>query len=368
MKKSIITSLLLVLAITISNSQNIIPLDTTNWSVNAKSYVLENYKGNNAIYIQQGYATLKGATFLNGTIEFDVYLTERQSFPGVAFRAHGNQSESFYLRPHLSGKPDANQVAPTINGISPWQLYFGPSYSFAYDYNFNGWTHIKIVINNDKGQIFLDHSKSPHLSWNLKNPIKEGEIMIGGSFAPAHYANFSIDKTKTELVGFNPIVRKPIENLISHWEISDKFEETQLDNPSNISSIIKSRKWLGSIELEEGTAANISRKVLLRDGKKGNTVFAKTTINSNKEQHKLLEFGYSDRVVVILNGTPIYRGTNKWRTRDYRYLGTIGLFDAVYLPLKKGENTLILAVSEDFGGWLVTGRLKDNNGNTINYN
>ncbi len=359
MKKLIITTFLLVAIITISKSQEVIPLDTLNWNMNAKSYVLENYKGNNAIYIQQGYATLRGVKFLNGTIEFDVYLTDRQSFPGVAFRAHGNQSESFYLRPHLSGKPDANQVAPTVNGISPWQLYFGPSYSFAYDYNFNGWTHIKIVINNDKGQVFLDHSKKPHLSWNLKNPVKEGEIMIGGSFAPVHYANFSIDKTKTELVDFNPIERQPIANVIPTWVVSNKFEETELDNPANIPSIIKSRKWLGNISVEEGTAANISRKVLLRDGKKGNTVFAKTIINSDKSVLKLLNFGYSDRVVVILNGKPIYRGTNKWRTRDYRYLGTVGLFDAVYLPLKKGKNTLLMAVSEDFGGWLVTGKFAD---------
>jgi hypothetical protein len=43
-------------------------------------------------------------------------------------------------------------------------------------------------------------------------------------------------------------------------------------------------------------------------------------------------------------------------------LGTIGLFDAVYLPLRKGKNTLLLAVSEDFGGWLVTGRFVDTKG------
>ena len=72
---------------------------------------------------------------------------------------------------------------------------------------------------------------------------------------------------------------------------------------------------------------------------------------------KKFEFGYSDRVVAILNGKPIYWGTNQWRSRDYRYLGTVGLFDAIYLDLKKGKNTLLMAVSEDFGDWLITGRL-----------
>ena len=28
--------------------------------------------------------------------------------------------------------------------------------------------------------------------------------------------------------------------------------------------------------------------------------------------------------------------------------------------LKKGENTLLMAVSENFGGWLITGKFKNN--------
>ncbi|MEP3390293.1 MAG: hypothetical protein ABJO02_19025, partial [Reichenbachiella sp.] len=106
----------------------------------------------------------------------------------------------------------------------------------------------------------------------------------------------------------------------------------------------------------------ISRVQNLYNGKPGETVFAKVTIQSDKDQLKYFEFGYSDRVVTILNGKPIYKGTNFWRSRDYRYLGTIGLFDGVYLDLKKGKNTLLLAVSESFGGWLVTGRIMDMGG------
>jgi len=206
----------------------------------------------------------------------------------------------------------------------------------------------------------LDHAEKPQFSWTLKNPVRAGKVKIGGSFAPVHFANVTIDTTKSEIVDFNEIQREPIEGLIPKWEVSDKFEEKLLDHPENIPSIVRSRKWLGDITVEEGTAANISRKVILNDGKKGNTVFAKLEINSDKTQLKRFEFGYSDRVVVILNGKPMYWGTNGYRTRDYRYLGTVGLFDAVYLDLKKGKNTLLLAVSEDFGGWLVTGRIDEN--------
>lgn len=78
------------------------------------------------------------------------------------------------------------------------------------------------------------------------------------------------------------------------------------------------------------------------DDKPGNTVFAKVEITSDQDQLRLLEFGYSDRVVIILN-EPLYRGNNNIRSRDYRFLGIIGLFDAVYLNPKKCKNMLYLA-------------------------
>lgn len=354
----------LILCITPGSfSQNIIPLDTVRWDIEAQAYLFENYRAKDAIYIQNGIATLKDTTFINGTIEFDMYLTKRQSFPGVRFRiTDENNMESFFLRPHLSGKPDANQAAPVINGITAWQLYFGPTYSFSYEYNFDDWTHVKIVINNTKGQVYLDYAEKPHLSWKLKHVPTEGKIGIGGSFAPVHYANFIINKDDTEMMGFKVIERKPLKGIVPEWKISDMFEEELLNDPTNLQAVIDRRTWNKKIQVEENTAANISREVLLYDGTPGNTVFAKITIQSDKDQVKLFEFGYSDRVVAILNGKAMYRGTNKWRSRDYRYLGTIGLFDAIYLDLKKGENTILLAISEDFGGWLVTGRFENEDG------
>ena len=73
------------------------------WTIEAKAFVLEKYKGKNAIYIQKGLAQLKNTEFLNGTIEFDVFLTERQGFPGVRFRIFDEDNmESFFLSGKLS--------------------------------------------------------------------------------------------------------------------------------------------------------------------------------------------------------------------------------------------------------------------------
>ena len=362
MKRQAIIALL-VLNTMFVNAQQIIPIDTLNWKITSRAHIIENYQGKDAIYLQGGSITLKDTKFLNGTIEYDIFLKKEQAFPGVYFRVNGFDAEQWYIRPHLPGKPDANQAVPITNGLASWQLYFGPKYSFPYDYKYDDWTHVKIVVNDDRAQVFLDYAEEPNLSWKLFHKTQPGDLVFtGGNRSGLHLANISIDKNKTALKDFKTNERKSIENLIPSWMISDKFEEKLVENPDQIATLLKSRKWVGAIQVEEGTAANIARLVQLRNDVPGNTVFAKVEIQSDKEQLKKLEFGYSDRVVVILNGKPLYWGTNGYRTRDYRYLGTVGLFDAVYLNLKKGKNTLLLAVSEDFGGWLVTARLTDNSG------
>ena len=69
--------------------------------------------------------------------------------------------------------------------------------------------------------------------------------------------------------------------------------------------------------------------------------------------------------VGVFEGRLLYTGNNGYRTRDYRYLGTIGYFDAITLPLQEGENELWFAVSESFGGWGVQAAFEDTDGLTF---
>lgn len=361
--KNVLIAILLIVA-NMSVAQDVIPLDTTHWEISdGASYLYETYKGKNAIYLKGGVLIAKDMEFENGTIEFDVYLKKEHGFPGVSFRAVKDDAEQFYLRPHLPGKADANQVLPVTNGIASWQLYFGPKYSFPYEYKYDDWTHVRIDVNGDRAQVYLDYSPVANLSWRLFHPSRSGGLVFrAGNRTALHLADIKINTTAPMLSNFSPVKRKAIEGIIPEWEISDKFEKSLLSNPNDIAQVADSRTWGRSIKVEEGVAANIARVQKLRDGQKGETVFARIKITSDKDQIKRFHFGYSDDVIAILNNKAIYSGTNKWRSRDYRYLGTVGLFDAIYLDLKKGENTLLMAVSENFGGWLITGKIEDMSG------
>ncbi|MEM9544572.1 MAG: hypothetical protein AAGA77_01295 [Bacteroidota bacterium] len=365
--KKIGWSVIITLLVQFCWAQEIIPFDTTHWKIDENAtYVLEKYEGKNAIYMKGGRITAKTIEFENGTIEYDVYLKNEQAFPGVLFRAVENDAEEFYIRAHLAGKPDANQVIPVINGITPWQFYFGPKYSFPYEYQYDRWTHVKIAVNGGRAQVYLDHSEKPHHSWNLFHPVRKGKIMLqAGNRSGMHLADIKISNQTPELINFSPGKRKGIDGLIQSWQVSDKFEKSLLEDHQNLSNVIDQRTWRKTISVEEGVAANISRAVVLRDGQPGETAFARIKIQSDRDQVKFFQFGYSDEVLAILNGTPIYKGNNTYRSRDYRYLGTIGLFDGIYLNLKKGTNTLLMAVSENFGGWLITGKFEDEDGLTV---
>ena len=74
--------------------------------------------------------------------------------------------------------------------------------------------------------------------------------------------------------------------------------------------------------------------------------------DSDREQVKKLYIGYSDDVSVFLNGQILFRGRSAQNFRDPGFLGIVNPEnDAVYLPLQKGRNELMLALSELGGGW-----------------
>ncbi len=97
-------------------------------------------------------------------------------------------------------------------------------------------------------------------------------------------------------------------------------------------------------------ANDFSKRLEPQQGMK--LLYARTNIDSDLDQVKKLYIGYSDDVSVFLNGHILWRGRSAQNFRDPGFLGIVNPEnDAVYLPLKKGKNELVLALSELGGGW-----------------
>lgn len=147
------------------------------------------------------------------------------------------------------------------------------------------------------------------------------------------------------------------------WLVSQPFEPQYLDNKYQL-AFEEEKQKLGWTKLVPDTSGmtNLARLEGIEDGK--NTVFARTKIVADSDTIKQLKLGFSDRVKVYLNGQLLYAGNDVFRSRDYRFLGTVGFFDELYLPLKEGDNELWMAVSESsfLDGWGLIAQFNDPQG------
>ena len=336
-------------------------LDGDTWQVDAAEAEVVDYLGERAMKIKGGYARIKGLELTNGLIDFDIAVSTERGFAGAIFRVQDlSNYQHFYIRPHQSGKPDANQYTPVFNGVSAWQLYHGDGYGSTVDYRFDTWMHIKIAFSGNHAEVFIDSEKPVLIVGDLKREIAAGGVGFGaGNFAHAHFANFEASPLPQNYE-FAPIAseRPPsIDGMVTSWQVSDAFPIEELE--SHLSS---EQNWI-RLAAESTGITNLATAPGIEPGK--NTVVARLQLESGSKQHKRLAFGYSDSVAVYVNGTLLYEGNNRYQSRDFRFLGTIGLFDKVNLPLEEGKNEVWFVVTEAFGGWGIQAQFDDLQGVTL---
>jgi hypothetical protein len=342
--------------------QKSISMEEANWDIQGQKFQFEEKDGKNSLYLERSTAIAKEVDFKNGMVEFDILFPESRKFIGFIWRVQkGNNFEEFYLRPHQSGNPDANQYTPVFNGNSGWQLYHGEGYSKPYAYKFDEWMHVKIVFKDQEAEFFIDDMEQPLFrALELKHKAVAGKLgfRATGPEGGAYFANFKYQVTEDITFKNPPIEQEELSpETISTWSVSSTFEGKTLEKVTSLQQFdTKLTNW-ESLQAENSGTINISR--LRQRSPEVNTVFTKCIITSDKDQVKQMAFGYSDAVWVFCNDQLLYGGDNTFRSRDYRYLGTIGYFDAVYLPLKKGKNEIWIAVKEGFGGWGLKAKLAD---------
>jgi hypothetical protein len=350
-----------LLAMIHSSAAQPVPFDSGRWRMNAVEARVEEHLGRQSLYLKGGTATIADAPFTNGLIEFDLAFTGERGFMGGVWRVQDPANyEEFYLRPHQSGNPDANQYTPVIHGVSGWQLYHGKRYSVPVAYRRDAWIHVRILFSGGQAEVYIDDMKKPVLFvGELKRGVEPGGVGVSaGNFAPAHFSNFSFTAMDPPPIQGRPGAPETLPaGAIPSWRVSDAFAESGLEGRYSLGrEDVAARAW-SRLETERSGLANLAR-VQGIEGRK-NTVFARKLIVSQREQTKRLDFGFSDRARVYLNGRLLFRGNDTYLSRDYRFLGSIGYFDALYLPLREGENELLIAVSEDSGGWGVQAKLED---------
>lgn len=326
-----------------------VPLTLDAWDTVAVKPIQETYKGKECFLLQSGAIVLKNVELRDGTIEADISFPQQRNFPGFAVRMQDfKNAESFYLRPHQSGNPDATQYTPVFNGQAGWQLYYGEGYGGAFRFKFNEWHHIKIELHGLQAEFYIDDTLVIKVK-ELLTGWKTGKIAVIAEGAPLRVANFQYIIRHGPAPTPAPVPANGTAGVVTQWQVSNVVNRSLFEKQFQLTPEIRNKLTWATQSSEPSGTINLARFGVWADT--ANTIVAKMIIESATDQVKEMSFGFSDFVTVYLNDKALYYGADNFMSRDYRFLGTIGYFDKLFLPLKKGTNELWFVVSENFGGW-----------------
>lgn len=337
------------LSISISAQDKIsVDFDSDQWvKVNAE---VTEYMGRKSM---AGIASLKDVEFENGIIEVDIATTHDRSYPGILFRIQNMQDyERFYIRPHRSKfYTDVLQYVAAFNGIDSWQLYNGEGATAGAIVPPDQWNHLKIEVAGETAKIYWIDMDTPALVIDkLSHGISKGTLGINGpKDGTAYFSNFSYQIDNTIDLGEQEPVEKSY-GIIKDWEISQNFPLTEVDFEKTPDELeLTNIKWQ-KVESDYKGLVDLSL-FTSRQNRAGDCLFAKTNLKSDTEKLLNLTFGYSDYITIFFDGKPVYFGNKAYRSQDPSFLGIVGYNDNIFLPLKKGNNELMILVGETFGGW-----------------
>jgi hypothetical protein len=379
-----ITLLIVLLAITTVLTQAVraqakqaqsIPPDSPRWELQGQAKVTE-YQNRKSLFLDGGAAILKDSKMRDAVIDVDVATPASRGFFGIQFRLSddGANGEWVYLRQHKSGLPDAIQYTPVLNTGANWQIYNGPGFTAAVDIPKDVWFHLRVEVAGAQAKLYVKDMDKPALVMNdLKSGVQQGGIALYVLTGATYFSNFEVHETPAVTWERNNPVMPP--DTLIKWSLSPSYDALarNLERPLTREEMKKIEwqeveaeppgfvvlyRYREAPHLRVSFANDFSKRLEPQPGMK--VVYAKTTIESDRDQVKKLYLGYSDDVSVFLNEKILYRGRSAQYFRDPGFLGIVNPEnDAIYLPLRKGHNELILAVSEIGGGWGFICRLKD---------
>lgn len=337
-----------------------IPFTAERWEASGKVDFIE-HRGVPAARLAPGVEqlALKDFSFENGTIELDIEPA-RRDFIGLYFRFHDlRDTECVYLRTGRAGDPaagDAVQYAPLVKGVNLWDLlghYQGPATIHS-----NAWNHVKLVVSGARLRVYVNRADRP----TLDVPCLEGSPGAGtlSLFGAATFANLVVRPNEVESLpagpGVDPVAGDP--RYLRSWQVSETFalpkpgELTDADFP-------KAGATWAALTAERRGLLNLTRRFGKNPSRRA--VWLRTTLKSAVAQSKDLRLGWSDEIWVFLNGQPVYAGKNLFGQPSMKApAGRCALENGgCSLPLKAGENELLVGVANDFYGWGLIGRLAD---------
>ncbi len=333
-----------------------VPFKPERWTITDSDHKIGNYAGRESLFLD-GEALVKNVELQDGIIEVDIAPNFRPSFAGICFRAQSAEDfDLVYLRTHKSKIADAVQYTPHLNGLAAWQLYYANNeYQSRAEFKEADWNRLKIVVKGNQAEIYLNDSTRPTLV--VKELRREAQKGMIGLWAlnGNHFANFRY--TPMEAVPVASINRPPAKEFLATWSLSKIYDATKVKTESYPDKAMQAGMNWETVSSESSGLVNISRfrKKAISNMGEGNSldvVYAKVTLEAASDQTRKLNFDFSDRITIFLNGKPIFSGDNTFLSKGSMFRGEVRAENqTLYVDLKRGSNELLIAVTERANGW-----------------
>ena len=241
------------------------------WDFAAEEHRVEEHLGRESLFLRRGTAIAEGVSLEHGVFEFDVAFPPGRDFPGGLWRALDHRNyETFFVRPHQSGNPDATQYTPVFNDVFGWQLYHGEPFQVPLELRCDEWLRMRIVFAGGRAEITV--GDAPAIVVPLKRPLAAGSVgLLGGTFAGAHFSRFSVEAIEPDAAALAPVdPEPPAPGVIGAWEVSDPVAD---GGPLDLAG----RSWT-RLESEPSGLTDLARVNGLEDGR--DTAFARAVVHS----------------------------------------------------------------------------------------
>jgi hypothetical protein len=336
----------------------VVPLRAENWDFPSGAAEF----GDGAMKIvKRGYVVLKNIDFADGTIEFDDQpMNER--FANFFFHYQDStENEIFYFRTGRGlGHPDARdgvQYCPTVKGVNFWNIM--DHYQGYATFTNKAPNHVKLVISGKQMRVYVNSQRRP----TLEIPRLEGNTTHGmlAFYGEAIISHLVLKPGQVE--GLSPQEGiDPTSNdsrYIRHWQVTKADSIPKALDFSMDLMPGKMTAW-SPLDAERRGLVNLTR--VYGGGFPGrHIVWLKTTIHADSARLVTMRLGFLDEVWMFFNGDWLYVDKNLFRFPIAKVPdGRISLENATLtVPLRKGDNELLVAVVSTFFGWGIMARLDD---------
>jgi hypothetical protein len=341
-----------------------ISLKAENWEFKPQTVEFLEYKSKPAMKLltSSDPVILKNFNFTDGTIEYDMEPLDPR-FTSIYFRwKDSKENECFYFRTERAGNPqaiEAIQYAPFLDGVNLWDMLF--HFQTNADFKKEDWNRVKLVISGKQMRIYVNDIIHPALEVPmLEGNVTSGTLAFDGQviLSNLRVKHHSVEGLTPE-AGIDPTAGDP--RYLRKWQVSEPITTAQNIDFSYEYFPNAQTKW-EELSAERRGLINLTRKYGKTEGRR--IVWLKTNIHSDKAQDKMLRFGFSDEVWVVINEKPLYVDKNLYNTPMAKEPdGRCSIENTSFVvPLKEGGNQLLLGVANFFYGWGIVARFDNLDG------